>query len=389
MPLNKIVLILSIILILLGFRLASQKPLWNDEIYSQTASVEHLSYAQILTGKVGEGNVSPVFYLIQKAICQYTGYLSPSQWQQGSQSWGTFDRLTDRIVLRIGPVLMMAFAIAGIFYYFAKYYSWGTALFSLFLSLSSGMIWNYWAEARPYALWMALTTAQTLLFLAIIRVKAYPEYAHRLLSVLAGIHILLAFSVILSLPQIGLVSLLLWLYGWRDSRRYFILLLVPVLVALTYYWISPKYPFGLIFSVEQYLRANISRDRLYLFMMFGLFLTVFLLQKKYSFRWISDVIKEGLPAFVVGLGMILCACGILLLFKMKQGSYVQFPVTEKYFIFLTPVGVIASTMFVDTCLRSLKYRWARVGMALGVAALVIPRALKVFHELYNQYPGLF
>ena len=379
--------LLFILLLLLGFRLAADKPLWNDEIYSQLASVENLSPGDILRGRISEGNTCPLFYLTQKMICGIAQYHSPSEWHKGARSWD-FGRPVDWIVLRIGPVVAAALAMTAIFYYFARFYSWGTACFSLFLSLSSIMVWHYWAEARPYSLWMLLTTLQVLLFLAIVRVK---EYRPRLVNGLAGVQVLLSFTVILSLPQVVLISCLLWFYGVRECKRYVFLLVLPVLIGLTYYAFSPQYPFGLIFSVEQYIRANIARDRLSLTILFAFFelgYTVFhRLRKK---NWIEGSILDGLPVLWVLLGMIASACAVLAIFKLKQGTFVQFPVTEKYFIYFTPAGIIAATMFSDRIVRAARSRWWLCSlMALAIAGLTIPRFIKVVSDVLKQYPHFF
>ncbi len=155
------------------------------------------------------------------------------------------------------------------------------------------------------------------------------DYSRRLLKFLALVHILLSVSVILSLPQILLASVFLWLYGCREPKKYLFLAFLPVLVGLLYYSVSPKYPFGLAFSVEQYIRANISRDRLYLFAMFGVFWSLYAFQGKLNLKLVAEEVKKGLPAFLLGLGMIACACGVIGLFKLKQGSFVQFPPPTK------------------------------------------------------------
>lgn len=384
-PSRKLIAFLSFtILLCIGFRLASQKPLWNDEIYSQIASVENLSPLQMVMGHIGEGNACPLFYLSQKFICSISQYHSPVEWQKGTSAWD-FDRPLDRIVLRIGPVVMTALAMSLIFYFFSQSYSWTTAGLSLFLSLSSGMLWQYWAEARPYSLWMLLTAIQVILFL---RIQSEEKQNVKLLNTLAVVHVLLSLTVVLSLPQILLVTCLLWLYGIRDPKGFVFLLIVPTAIALIYFFISPHYPFGLIFSVEQYLRANISRDRLYVMCLFGLSVGLCQIFPKLRESWIGNVIKEGLPALWMFLGMIISALGILLLFKLKQGPIVQFPVTEKYFIFLTPVGIIAVTIFVDRLMSSAKNFWMSSLLLCGIAALVLPRFLKVISELLKQYPHL-
>ncbi len=377
--------VVFILLLCFGFRIASQKPLWNDEIYSQLSSVEQLSCKEILWGKVSEGNATPLFYLGQKFVCVVAGYHSPIEWRVGTAGWG-FDRPVDRLVLRIVPVVTTALAGALIFYYFLNVYSLPTAFIALFLTLSSEMLLNYLAEARPYALWMFLTTLQTLIFLQLCKHDKRKKILVFLLSV---VHVLLSMTVVLSLPQIMLVSILLWFYRVRRWQDVVFLLLLPAVIVFAYYGISPKYPFGLIFSVDQYLRANISRDRFYIAGLFALVLIVYGVEQKFrSKNFFGSGILDGLPAFILFCGSVVCACGLLALFKIRQAPVMQFPVTEKYFIFLVIVGIIVVTIFSDTLIRSTKPRWLQIAFLIGLAGFLIPRMIKVAALLFEKYPNL-
>ena len=70
------ILILSLSYILfgiclsIGFFIARHKPLWGDEVFSQRNIIQRMSYGDMLKGKIGqgEGNASPLFYLLQKAL---------------------------------------------------------------------------------------------------------------------------------------------------------------------------------------------------------------------------------------------------------------------------------------------------------------------------------
>jgi len=381
--------IVFIALLFFGFRTASQKPLWNDEIYSQIASVETLSYSEILLGRVNEGNACPLFYLTQKAVGDIMGYKTPLEWRVKAKVWD-FDRYEDRIVLRIVPVLFTALTIWLIFSYFANFYSLATAFFSLLLSLSTAMFLQYGVEARPYALWIFLTTVQVFIFLRLIESS---HNRNNLLRWLSVIHILLSFTVILSLAQVALICSLLWVYGERSERewrRYVFLFIMPALIAITFWLVSPKYPFGLVFTVDQYLRANISRDRFYLFWLFVLALSVYGIQQKAKrFNVISNEILKGLPAFAIFCGAVAAACSLLVIFKIKQGPEVQFPVSEKYFIFLAPVGVITLTSLVDAMVRAIRPYLLKICVIGFVLGMVVPRAFKVIKSLLKQYPNLF
>ena len=49
-------------------RKAADRPLENDELYSQTSSIDHQTYLSMLSAKIEEGNNTPLFYALQKTI---------------------------------------------------------------------------------------------------------------------------------------------------------------------------------------------------------------------------------------------------------------------------------------------------------------------------------
>jgi len=157
--------VLFIACISIGLVLAKHKPVWNDEIYSQTNSIEDTSYLEIIAGDVEEGNNSPLFYLMQKGFCELLKYKFPAGWKG---RWSISD-LKSQIILRINSIIFMSLSIVCIFFFFAKNYSVWSGIYSLFISISSYMVWIYWIEARPYPMWFFLITIQSLLFLNVAR----------------------------------------------------------------------------------------------------------------------------------------------------------------------------------------------------------------------------
>lgn len=121
---HAVLLALSLLLFFVCFRfgliLAESKPIWNDEFYSQLANVQGLSYGKMMAGQVNEGNNAPLFYLIQKVICDIASYQAPEAWVKGD--WGYSDYYS-RILLRVSPVFFMSLAAVFIFYYFSRVYS--------------------------------------------------------------------------------------------------------------------------------------------------------------------------------------------------------------------------------------------------------------------------
>ena len=115
----KVAFFLALIVFLLGFgqglSIAIKKPLWTDEIFTQTDSIESKTWLQVLKGDMGQGNNSPLFYSIQKVVCLFTGYRSQDLWHK--------DEPQARLILRLVPVFFMSLGIALCVWYFFYFYS--------------------------------------------------------------------------------------------------------------------------------------------------------------------------------------------------------------------------------------------------------------------------
>ena len=382
-----------------GLFLAYHKTLWNDETYSQLSSVENTSVSDVISGQVKEGNNSPLFYLLQKGVSAFFGYRTPSLWHEGTQFWTT-NWPGDKIILRIVPVSAMTLSIAAIFYYFARFYSFWVGALSLFLSLSTTVFWQFWAEARHYPLWFFLTTMELLLFLYLSTRKTTGLHLCRVKKSAAGIwngliivHLLLSLTVIFSLAQIVIVSALLYFFVERRWQKYVLLTAFPVAFCLIYYALAPKYDFWLMFSYEQYIRAGISRDRLYIVYLFTAFLALYGIQIKAKARQFlrHDVLERGIPFLWLTGGMIAATCLIIFAFQcMACPSSQGFPVTTRYFINLAPVGIIAATLFAVLVIKSCgRMFWTRIILASGMGYLFIHRVFKILPDIQGHFPLLF
>lgn len=379
------------VLFCIGMTLARHKPLWNDEVYSQMGTIDALSYAQIFYNRVSdEGNIFPFFYFTQKALCQVLNYQGQPQWVQGNNFWYIHD-VRDRLLMRVHPVFFMSLTMTVIFYFFVRFYSWWSGLFSLFLSLSTVLIWGYWAEARPYAPWVFFTAVQMLI---LMRMTQGPEPRRKLWKWLATAHVLLSTVVVLATPQIAVASAVLWLWGERDWRKYIFLFVIPIALAMSFYSITHKYKFWLDFSFEQVIRAGISRDRLYILYLYIVCLGLYGLQLK---GWLprlcrDDYLLKALPCLTFVLLMIAATGVVYAIFKLRQpadrsiGHYA----TDRYFINLAPVGIIGTTMLVASMLNAFKdKRWLQVIVFVGTAYLLLYRLGRVIPSIKGYYPELF
>ena len=407
----------------IGYGLSQQKPLWNDEIYTQVYTLEGNSYKNVLLGRLPEGNNCPLFYLIQKGIGDLFQYRFPQKWQG---EWNVVDA-RGQAILRLGPNVFMSLAIVSIFYFFASYYSWWAGIYALGVSLSSFMVWAYWGEARPYALWFFLTTMQSLLFLRLIR-EEKPGSSHW--GWLVVTHWLLSFTVVFSIAQNIIVSSLLWIAKERNGpsrlfqtsltmfylnstdavntefttstprrcirekcsqgllkrcTRYLLLTVVPSCIALYYYSQSLKVKFWFADSPLQLIYANIPQDRILLLIGYALTLLFYSMGKnKENVRRILTLFGwDGRYYLALSALTFLAAVTLLTAFKLGDTHGREgFAISSRYFIYLTPIGIIATTLFSVHLFRVFKEQtWMRVNLVIGLGGLLIIRFLRTLMDV--------
>ncbi len=413
-------LFLFALLLQIGFWFATKKPLWNDEMFTQFQSLTH-SYKDLFLGRIGEGNISPLFYASQKFLCEITHSDATKRLEQEvgvgkNFPWYVHEGYS-QIFLRITSIFFMSLAISLIFYFFMRFYSVWAGLYSLLLSVSSFMVWIYWAEARPYTQWFFLTTTQSLLFLYLTELGI--NNAHTNSSTSGGTrawrwlvvnHLLLSFSSIFSIIQIITVSLLLWILLEKDWRRYITLTVIPSVVCIIYYIWSPKYRFTFNDTPWQLINANIPKDRLVIIILFALFLffDYFLLNfcqlrehlldlrrgpliLRNSIMWIQRPPRKknlsGGPYLALTVLMLLAAGIVLWKFKLEEPSdHKGFAISNRYFLYLTPVGIIATTLFSVYIFRFLtKKIWLQILFVIVLALLSVSRIDRTYKLVKSYY----
>ena len=379
-----------------GFILAAHKPLWNDELYTQERSIEGISYAKILAGQIDEGNACPLFYVIQKGVCDLLRYRLPFAWEG---QWFIHD-LKAQLILRAAPNIYISLTLTLIFYFFTCYYSWRAGGYALVVALSSMSVWGYWAEARPYGLWILLTSAQALILLRIMRP---PPLSPRMGRWLTGIHLLLALTTVLGVPQILIGSLLVWFFKVREGqgqesagvpqriailRNYIFLTILPVCLSLFYYVRAPKYKFWFLGSPMALIFENVPWDRMWIFCVYIIFfISLPFLQKRYKMGTRNPGVPlEGGGYLVFLILKILSALALLgwLVFK-DEGGPQGFALSSRYFVYLAPVEVIGVTVFSLSLFRAFRGKtWARVNLIIFLGGLLILRLLKTYMGIYQQ-----
>ena len=151
----------------------------------------------------------------------------------------------------------MAAGVALIFHYFALQFQLWTGLYSLAICLTSFMVWMYVMEARPYALWFFLTAIQ---MISLLRLADDNNERSRVYW-LGLANFLLGFTVIFSLIQNAVTSVLAWRLGVRDWR-FSLGFLLPASASLFYAFHAPKYSFWLAESFMGLLGASLPVDRI-------------------------------------------------------------------------------------------------------------------------------
>lgn len=352
--------ILSILVLIaaltIGYFLSTHKPLENDELFSHVSSVEGMSYKDILTLKIQEGNISPLFYLTQKGFLDFIGFRLPFTW---NGDWFVTD-LHSQAAMRHLSNLFMSLSIAMVFYFFSRYYSVAAGLYGALVVLSSFMTLAYWAVARPYALWNFLTTAQVLLFLYLLRGGAHEKRAWNFLTVT---HLLLSLTVTFGAAQIAAVSLMLFISKERDLKKYILFAVVPVVLCLVYYFGAPKYSFYFTDNAIQLISASFPKDRLALVCLLGGFLA-----------WRSRKVKDTNVMFYVFTAIMLGLTVVLMGMFYLKAKADGFPLSNRYFIYLAPIGAIAVTLFTVEAWKALAGKvWLRAGLVLLAGGLLVFR----------------
>ena len=365
--------VLGAVLIMTGFIYAVRKPLWNDELYSQVGGIQAKSYVQILVGEIDEGNNSPLFYLVQKFITQVVSFRFPLDWK--GEVFVEDHR--SQIILRIGSNLFMTMAAVSLFYFFARYVSLAFGLYAFLLFLSSYTVWVYWSEARPYALWILLTTWQSLLF---VRLCFYGKNSARVFNGLMGVHVLLALTTVMSTISIAAFSLLTWLIKEKEWKKFIPLTFIPLAICSFYFLRAPKYLWRVPQSLYQLLYPCFSEDQWIIWGAYFLALAVFFIGRWAKMPWSSDlkIEKKGVWELLGMTLMIFAVSVIYQIFRARQPQGMAgFEIVTRYFIFLVPVGIIATVLVaVDLLNATVNHRWLKVNIIIGLAGLLILRFLK-------------
>lgn len=358
----------------MGFFLSKRKPLWNDELFTQTYSIERKSYTEILGGKVPEANNAPLFYIVQKTTLALAQFKLPFTWQG---EWNVSDRHS-QIIMRIIPNLFMSLSILSLFYFFSSLYSLSVGFYALATALASLLFWEYWVEVRPYSLWILLTTWQALILCADSSKVQRESQVHRLIIC----NILLSLTVTSGFLQVMIVSLLVFLGGERRWSKYFWLSVLPSLICFYYYSHSPKFKFWVSEAPFALILDNFPMERFFLLFFCLLVSRDTITSLKTHLYKLTQ--REGM--FLGYLGALLVASFLFLSYFLVNKSFGTegFAISHRYFIYLTPLSCIVAVFCSVRLLDFFKNNpWMKTNLVLFLGGFLIVRGVKILLVILN------
>jgi len=367
---------LFIVFLGIGAWKASQRPLWDDEHYSLIRDTLGISYKTMLLGGIGEGNNSPLFYILQKAQCDLFSYHMPEDWAQ-EKCGGV--HAVDQIFLRIQSVVFVSVALSALFYYFARRNSLLVGVYAVALTMTSTLFWDHWTEARPYAGWFALSTFQILFLLRLLENKA--DQLKNNLRCLVLVHLFLSLISSISIVQITVASIVLWIFQRPKWFWYLPLIIIPMGIMAYYYVHAPRYDFFFVNGPIELINANIPKDRLIIIFIPALILFF----RSYRRDWKGYLENK----FLVYLVLMLGAFGLVLLkLKWSQSGQRGFWISSRYFLSLLPAGIVGTVLFSVYWAHAFSAKVWKTGVVVFLAIFLVFRVYKTAPMIFKGLNNL-
>lgn len=375
-----------VVFVACGLGLASRKLLWSDELLTQRDVIDRLDYHGIIVDMdINEGNISPFFYTLQRAICQLTGYRLPVVWK------GEFSVYEPRgqIILRLLPVVCMAAAAAVAFFYFASHGSLGLALGAIGVIASQVSFWVFMSEARPYAVWFFLGTLQALLLLEFLEADGNP--CRRIWGMLTGVNFLMSLTIVLSAIPVFITAVVIAMKCWKRSYRALVWAAgVPLGVCVAYYYFSKKnyapLPQDLtgiadlagdglrrILAGEEWVNNFLMNVPPYWLLFIGAGAVIWFLRRKMKADVLNSLSDRVIAGSLSAFGLALLAAFILVSSFLSWQTKELGGVAQRYFIFLTPLAMAAAivlTRYLWTVIRA-DSLWRTVGVISFIGIIVL------------------
>jgi len=347
-----------------GLLLSRQKLLWGDELFTQEAVIDTNSYANILSSRFPEGNKNPLFYIIQKSVCDiFFFHLPPVFYLQERNR--TRD-ITSQVIMRVPSNIYMSLALALIFYFFTRFFSIFAALYALGVALVCPMVWEYWVEARPYSLWFLLTTVQLLLLSYAIKNPGVKKA-----KTLFTTHVLLALTMPTSIIQISVATLMLGLKAKYNKKQLALIWVLPAGIAFFYYLIR------LPFRIRTYMFGTnffdvIMPEHLYVYVIYAL--AAWVVPEKYK-RISCNIFF--LPVFLLFLASV-----FLILYADLFNINSDHGFFSRYLIYMVPADILMfSLASFDLRQWSRQNFWVCMNVSIFLGGLVIMRGLMTYRDI--------
>lgn len=386
-----------------GLGLASQKLLWNDELFTQVQTIDPVGYSGILLADFPEGNLCPLFYLGQKTVCRLANYRLMVPWR------GEFCIYEPRgqVLLRILPVIWMSLAAALVFLYYAWRFSLPAGWLSLAVTLSAFGFWAYMPEARPYSQWFLLCLMQGILFMEILGERG--ESRRWAWVSAALVNAALALTIFFS--AIPILATAVVMAVWRRERywRHWIFVtLVPLLICAVYYSLVKRTysslsqdPGGIFLVLKTGLGVLLSggwqslKDKILfnipVYWLVYILIAAFLAPGlRLAGKWpgaVSAGTRNVFSGLLTAVGLMLGMVLFVLIWFLGWSVNGKFTSESRYFIFLTPFSVLL-VIAAERLLRDAAGQdpWWRAAVHFATFSVIILTALWTYLNLITWGP---
>lgn len=350
-------LILCVLFFSLGFKIAEHRPLWNDEIFTQLHSVQHKSYGDIFGGNLPEGNNFPLFYLIQKIIVQAFQFELPKNWE--GVGYGSHD--IGQIILRLQGNVVTTLTLGLMFYFVSYHFSLLWGIYTLILCLSSSIIWVYWAEARPYGLWIFITALHALV---VLKMTWLENITKKWWIALFIVQLLLSLTALFGIVQSLMATFYLWFLNKKN--RQILLCQCPHLILIGIFYYRKALHFDVWFDTNpvEILRSAASFELLIIPIIYAVVVAVVYFLKKRDEKFIQSLRHLKFTLFSYSIFIFALALLAFLITKSTGGPK-GFIITSRYFVFIIPCIILSQALCaIDLFSLFHKNLWLRINLLI-------------------------
>ena len=189
----------------------------------------------------------------------------------------------------------------------------------------------------------------------------------------------MSLTVIFSIAQIVIVSVFLWFLKEIDLKKFLYLTVLPFLIVLFYFSQALKFQFWFRTSPINLIFENVPLEHGLLILIYLVFIFLNLWKIKiksnpnysqYSFKDSKNYLILTILMFVAAISLL----GMLIMHDTRGAS--GFAIASRYFIFLSPVSIIAVVLFSINLLQAFQsQKWTQVNVAIFLLGLFLSALL--------------